>query len=95
MLVQRIAVDNGRNRALCGKSMKLGTQVYHPKTLKLRTSAVADLALRGRGNDFHIWLQCPQNLGVNGLQILLSYFSTNIFGAEKNIEKCGHMTLDQ
>ena len=55
--------------------MKLGTQVYHPKTYKLRTGAVADLALRGRGSDFHIWLPCPQNLGINGLQILLSYFS--------------------
>ena len=71
LIVQQIAVDDRRNRALCGKSMKLGTQVYHPKTLKLRTSAVADLALRGRGSDFHIWLPCPQNLGLNGLQILL------------------------
>ena len=24
--------DSCINRALCGKSMKLGTQVYHPKT---------------------------------------------------------------
>ena len=35
------------NRALCGKSVKFGTHVCHPKTCKFRTSAIAEFALGG------------------------------------------------
>ena len=54
-VVQRINVNMVMNCALCGKSVKFGTHVYHPKTCKFRTSAIAEFALGGRGSYFHIW----------------------------------------
>ena len=57
VIVQWIDVNMVMNCALCGKSVKFGTNVYHPKTCKFRTSAIAESTLGGGGcSDFHIWL---------------------------------------
>ena len=42
------------NRALCGKSMKLGTHLYHVSICKFSYSAITDLTLRGRGSYFQM-----------------------------------------
>ena len=50
MLVQRIKDKNLWNRALCGKSMKLGMHLYYVSICKFSYSAIADLTLKGRGS---------------------------------------------
>ena len=52
---KRLQADNGlsilvqqiveKNCAFCGKSVKFGTHIYHPKTCKFRTSAIAEFTL--------------------------------------------------
>ena len=44
-----------KNRAFCGKSMKLGTHVHYTKTSKFRYSAKPDYAWGGCGGHFPKW----------------------------------------
>ncbi len=52
-IVQRFGDENDWNRALSGKSMKLGIQhLYHVNMCKFRYSVIAHVSLRGCGTNF-------------------------------------------